>query len=435
MSSFYKSLFIILLFFVLINDAAKPKRPKIISNEKKIRQLSPRSISNKHDKEIVAFDLSNYCLDGEDPDSVLLEIIELYPCLSIARIHNNKAFRQHGDIYRAYLYINENEDSTNCLENGPIIDYDNYCIEDISYDILLDLHDYSCNQQLTNNIYYGSIKKPNAWHLSNFQSSTTSYKYPYNNINNNQTVDLWILDSGINSNHIEFNIGQIIDEDISFNFSMSHGTGTAAVASGINYGSSKNIIIHDYPVCRSSSGCAFSYIDLGLQKIIEHMKKTGKRSVINLSLGTSGANIYTSSSIYFDNLFLDVINAGIIIVSAGNDGVDACNYFFSFSNNVISVGSHDSTKSRSSFSNYGDCVDIYGPGSSIPTAYSMTDNKYVSYVSGTSFSSPIIAGIIANYLYQDNTLTKDQILNKLKTNIYPISNCPSGYCYGSYYNC
>jgi len=109
--------------------------------------------------------------------------------------------------------------------------------------------------------------------------------------------------------------------------------------------------------------------------------------------------------------------------------------FFSFSNNVISVGSHDSTKTRSSFSNYGNCVDIYSPGSSIPTAYSVIDPTYVTYVSGTSFSSPIIAGIVANYLYHNNNLTKSQIISLLQQNVYPISNCPSGYCYGTYYGC
>jgi len=428
----------LILILLIINLQAKPKT-KVIPNQK-IKILKPQAVSHKYDKQVVSLDLSVYCLDGENPDSVLLEILAMYPCLSPTRLHNNEAFHQHGDIYRGYLLITDDtDDNTNCLESGPIIDYEDYCIEDISYDILLDLHDtnHNCNIENTNNIYYNNNKKPIAWYLNQISASLNNeYYYPNITLSNNNMIDLWILDSGINSNHIEFNLNQIIDEDLNFNFSSSHGTGTAAVASGINYGSSKNIIIHDYPVCRSINGCAFSYIDLGLQYIIEYMKKTNKRSIINLSLGTSGANVYTSSSTYFDNLFESIINAGgIIVVSAGNNGDDACNYFFSYSANVISVGAHDSTKSKSSFSNYGDCVDIYAPGSSIPTAYSVLDNNYISYVSGTSFSSPLISGIIANYLYLNPTLTKTEIVKLLQTNVYPISNCPYGFCYGSYYSC
>jgi len=75
------------------------------------------------------------------------------------------------------------------------------------------------------------------------------------------------------------------------------------------------------------------------------MKTTGRRSVINMSIGSSGANKYLSVQSYYNSLFNDIHNAGgIIVVSAGNSNADACDWWFSYSDKVISVGAHDKIK-------------------------------------------------------------------------------------------
>mmetsp|Transcript_39990 Transcript_39990/g.46798 ORF Transcript_39990/g.46798 Transcript_39990/m.46798 type:complete len:85 (-) Transcript_39990:224-478(-) len=52
---------------------------------------------------------------------------------------------------------------------------------------------------------------------------------------------------------------------------------------------------------------------------------------------------------------------------------------------AITVGSTTNTDGISKFSNYGNCVDVYGPGSSITAAWK---NGGTRTISGTSMASP-----------------------------------------------
>ena len=61
---------------------------------------------------------------------------------------------------------------------------------------------------------------------------------------------------------------------------------------------------------------------------------------------------------------------------------------------MITVGSTTSTDARSSFSNYGTCVDIFAPGSFIKSAW-FTSNTATNTISGTSMATPHVAGVLA----------------------------------------
>jgi serine protease len=64
---------------------------------------------------------------------------------------------------------------------------------------------------------------------------------------------------------------------------------------------------------------------------------------------------------------------------------------------ALTVGSSTSTDARSSFSNFGTCVDLFAPGSSITSAWSTSDTA-TNTISGTSMASPHVAGVAALYL-------------------------------------
>ena len=68
----------------------------------------------------------------------------------------------------------------------------------------------------------------------------------------------------------------------------------------------------------------------------------------------------------------------------------------------MTVGSTTSTDARSSFSNFGTCVDIFAPGSSITSAWNTSDTA-TNTISGTSMASPHVAGALALYLQTNPT--------------------------------
>lgn len=84
------------------------------------------------------------------------------------------------------------------------------------------------------------------------------------------------------------------------------------------------------------------------------------------------------------------MKGGIVIFAAGNDNIPygaPGNY-----ERILAVGAMDRTAHRSSFSNYGDWVDICAPGSSI---YSTQPGNKYGNASGTSMACPHVSGVAA----------------------------------------
>lgn len=113
-----------------------------------------------------------------------------------------------------------------------------------------------------------------------------------------------------------------------------------------------------------------------------------KVDIINISMSSTAPSTFEREAVERAD------KAGIIVVAAsGNAGSDGnpLSYPASYES-VISVASINKYKQHSSFSTYNSFVDIAAPGESILTT---GRNGSYSTVSGTSFSSPVAAGVLA----------------------------------------
>jgi len=126
----------------------------------------------------------------------------------------------------------------------------------------------------------------------------------------------------------------------------------------------------------------------------------------------------------------------ISIAAAGNYNTDEPIYYPACYQNVIAVAATDSQDNRTSYSNYGNWVDIAAPGHDIlslrganlspedATLY----NQYLMKMNGTSMACPHVAGACALMLSANPTLTYREVYNKLIETVDPISPgiCHSG---------
>lgn len=132
----------------------------------------------------------------------------------------------------------------------------------------------------------------------------------------------------------------------------------------------------------------------GLLKGIVHVIQTATpgKSLVNLSLSGPKSRLLDDA---IDSLVLQY-NVPVF-AAAGNAGTDACFYSPSSNENVFAVGAIDINDMVPGYSNVGECVDIYAPGSNIVSTYIGGIDSSKS-MDGTSMASPHVAGIAANLM-------------------------------------
>lgn len=233
--------------------------------------------------------------------------------------------------------------------------------------------------------------------------------YIYNPLAAN--VRAYIIDSGIRTGHTQFGSRLLsgysaINDGRGTNDCNGHGTHVAGTVGGTTWGVAKQVRLVPVRVFGCTGGSANSTIIAGIDWVRANRVLP---AVANMSLG-GGASTAT------DNATNNLINSGVtVVVAAGNDNANACNYSPARVANAVTVGSTTSTDARSSFSNFGSCVNIFAPGSSITSAWS-TSTSASNTISGTSMASPHVAGAAALYLTNNPSASPATVRNWLYSN-------------------
>ncbi len=140
--------------------------------------------------------------------------------------------------------------------------------------------------------------------------------------------------------------------------------------------------------------------------------------IINMSISGAGpCSSYMQSAIDFAN------QKGVsVIVAAGNNSLDSSGYTPSNCKNTIVVAANNAAGNKASFSNYGSVVSVSALGSEV---IAPIKNGNMATWQGTSFSAPIVAGIIGLVKQNYPLLTPSELKSLLTLSAMPFSTNPS----------
>lgn len=245
--------------------------------------------------------------------------------------------------------------------------------------------------------------------------------YTYNTTASN--VHAYIIDTGILTSHSDFggraSVGYDAIGDGQNGIDCNgHGTHVSGTVGGATYGVAKGVSLVAVRVLDCSGSGTTSGVIAGVNWVAQNAIKP---AVANMSLG-GGA------STSLDDAVNGAINAGVTFcIAAGNSNVDACTTSPARVAAAITVGATDSTDTRASFSNFGTCLDIFGPGVNITSDW-YSSTTATNTISGTSMATPHTTGVAALYLAGNTTASPSTVASALTSNATSgiVSNAGTG---------
>lgn len=223
-----------------------------------------------------------------------------------------------------------------------------------------------------------------------------------------QNVTVAILDSGVDASHPDF-AGKLVsgwnfyDNNSITSDVYGHGTEVAGVAAAATNNAigvasvAGSAAIMPIRVTDTSGMGYLSMMASGITWAADH----GAR-VANLSFEAAGgySTVQTAAQ-YMKN------KGGLVVTAAGNSGTQ--NTSAASDTNIV-VSATDSNDVRTSWSNYGNFVDVAAPGVGIWTT---TKGGGYAAASGTSVASPVAAGVVALMMAANPSLGSSQVQSLL----------------------
>jgi subtilisin family serine protease len=221
-----------------------------------------------------------------------------------------------------------------------------------------------------------------------------------------------VLDSGVQFSHPDLS-GRVlagydfVNDDADASDDYGHGTAVAGViasagnnglgGAGVAFG----CLMLPVKVCGADGTAPYSAIADGIRYAVDH----GAR-VINISLVGDQASATLQDAVNYA-----WERNAVIVAAAGNTGGPTPEYPAACQN-AVAVSSLALNDARSTFSSYGPHVALAAPGEGIWTTQMRADPRFGEW-SGTSFASPIVAGVAALVASANSALCNTQVVSIL----------------------
>jgi len=221
------------------------------------------------------------------------------------------------------------------------------------------------------------------WGLDRIDQRNRPLSGTYTYTTTASNVTAYIIDTGLQPNHPQFGgRAAMVYGSADCN---GHGTHVAGTIGSSTYGVAKGVKLRGVRVLGCNGSGTYSAIIAGIDWV---RLNAVKPAVANMSLGGGfSSSVNTAAT--------NLANSGVFLaVAAGNENQNACNVSPASASGTLTVAASTSTDAKASYSNWGGCVDVYAPGSSITSTWL---NSGTNTISGTSMASPHAAGVAALY--------------------------------------
>ncbi|CAK0907129.1 unnamed protein product [Prorocentrum cordatum] len=224
-------------------------------------------------------------------------------------------------------------------------------------------------------------------------------------------VHVYVLDTGIRITHTEFGGRAFAAVDVAASGTYpgtlavcsptsttcaddvhGHGSHCAGTVGSSSYGVADGATIWSAKVLNNAGSGWTTWMVLAEQWILS----SGNRPAVvstSIQVGPGWTDLPWQAST--DALVADGV---VVVVAAGNYNQDACTFSPAFIPSAITVaafgGASGTSWDRASYSNWGSCIDVYAPGTSVLSTGPSSD-FHTQYMTGTSMACPHVAGLAA----------------------------------------